>query len=80
MRRCQYPRLVFGGFRSHESGHRPNARKQLAVRATLEKIRKSRMKRNYTRLVTTIERVLELKVYRRFPPTAIASHQKVENE
>jgi len=38
------------------------------------------MKRNYTRLVTTIERVLDLKVYLRFPRTAIESHQKIENE
>ena len=38
------------------------------------------MKRNYWRIVNTIDRVLDFKVYRRFPRTAIGSHQKIENE
>ncbi len=50
------------------------------VRATLEKIGHSTMKRNYRRIVNTIERVPDLRVYRGLLQTAIGSHQKIENE
>jgi len=38
------------------------------------------MEKNTRRIVTTIERLPDLKVYRPFPRTAIESHQKIENE
>jgi hypothetical protein len=66
--------------RSHESGQIPNAHEQLPLRARRETVGMTRMKRNNGRIAATIERLLEIKVYRGFPRFAIESHQKIENE